>query len=71
MFSGRWDDSHPKDKDGNFFLDHDPNTFLLLLNYLRRNDQKRGTSVSTTVPIPSPELGGLLEYYGLTLSFYP
>jgi len=71
MFSGRWDDSLPKDKDGNFFLDHDPEVFMCLLKYLRMLDQKRGSNVYVPIPGDSCEVGGLLEYYGLTLSIYP
>jgi hypothetical protein len=35
MFSGRWDKSLPKDKDGNFFIDRMPEIFCPLLDFLR------------------------------------
>ena len=35
MFSGRWDESLPKDKDGNYFIDRRPDIFLPLLEFLR------------------------------------
>lgn len=72
MFGGRWDDSLVKDKDGNFFIDHDPETFLQLIRYLRKLDQKMGNkNVHVQVPAPHREFGGLLEYYNLTLAIYP
>jgi len=42
-FSGRWDESMEKDRDGNIFIDQDPENFLLLVNYLRlrMNNQSR------------------------------
>jgi hypothetical protein len=35
MFSGDWDESLPKDKNGDFFIDHEPEIFLPLLKFLR------------------------------------
>jgi hypothetical protein len=35
MFSGRWDESIAKDKDGNYFIDFEPALFLPLLGFLR------------------------------------
>jgi hypothetical protein len=34
-FSGRWDDTLPKNRDGYFFIDYTPDIFLPLLDYLR------------------------------------
>jgi len=34
-FSGRWDDSLEKDKDGNFFIDQDYSLFKYIIEYLR------------------------------------
>ena len=47
-FSGRWDDSMEKDRDGNIFVDQDPENFMLLINYLRmrmNNQLKRVPNV--------------------------
>ena len=70
-FSGRWDDSIAKDKDGNFFLDHDPTEFLKLINFLRMVDQKSRADLHVPVPIADINFCWLLEYYGLMLSVYP
>lgn len=51
-FSGRWDDSIEKDKDGNFFIDQDPKVFGVLLKYLRQGDQGKGDDIE--IPPPSP-----------------
>lgn len=74
MFSGRWDKSIQKDKDGNFFLDHDYFLFDLMLRHLR--NMAIGDSI---YPIfPSKEAGRgdvdfhrMVEYYGMTESIYP
>lgn len=71
QFSGRWDESLEKDKDGNFFIDQDPNVFLPLLNYLRQCDQKSCHDMYIKRPSPKPELCNMLEYYGLLSSIYP
>jgi BTB/POZ domain len=70
-FSGRWDDSIAKDKDGNFFLDHDPVVFLKLINYLRMVDQKSRADIDVPEPAADFQFCWLLEYYGLMLSIYP
>jgi len=52
-FSGRWDDSMEKDRDGNIFVDQDPENFMLLINYLRmrmNNQLKRVPSVHRPKP---------------------
>ena len=74
-FSGRWDDSLEKDKDGDFFIDQDFSLFNLMLTYLRNRsngDDKYG--------LKSPELKDkterfnfyrMVEYYGMTDGIYP
>ena len=69
-FSGRWDESLEKDKDGNFFIDQEFDLFMHMVNHLRK--KSNGTDL---YPVGSP-LGGhdyyrLLEYYGMTHSIYP
>ena len=71
MFSGRWDDSLTKDEDGHVFLDHDPDVFLKLINFLRMVDQKRRSDVDVPLPTADFEFCWLLEYYGLMLSVHP
>jgi BTB/POZ domain len=78
QFSGRWDDSLAKDADGNFFLDHPIELFLVLVNYLR--DRECETQLAP--PLQSPLLRSddvatrirfvrMLEHYNLTLGVYP
>lgn len=45
MFSGRWEDSLKKDKEGNVFLNFNPNCFKLILNYLRAQKTFRLPSI--------------------------
>jgi hypothetical protein len=70
-FSGRWDDSLEKDKDGNFFIDEDPEVFMILLNFLRKCDKKKRTDLEVPAPQPTFEFCWMLEYYDLMLAIYP
>lgn len=74
-FSGIWDDSLEKDRDGNFFIDQRFELFEPLINYLR--DRANGTVL---YPLPSPTFENakdkidfyrMLEYYSLTHGVYP
>lgn len=69
-FSGRWDDSLPKDKHGNFFIDEDAEVFLTLVNYLRKREKTPRDDLSIPLPIPSFTMCWMLEYYDLMLSIY-
>ena len=75
-FSGRWDDSIEKDKDGCFFIDQDFDLFRPLLLYLRTKANQREESL-----LPPPTLSEdkllrnsdfytMVEYYGLTHEIY-
>lgn len=70
-FSGRWDDSLEKDKDGNFFVDQDPEVFVLLLNFLRQCDQNKRHNIKIQPPHPTFAFCSMLEYYDLMCSVYP
>jgi hypothetical protein len=79
-FSGRWDDSIEKDRDGNFFIDQPFELFLPMIDHLR------GKACETPLasPVSSPELPffvnsakkyndfkRMVEYYGMTPGIYP
>ena len=60
-----------KDRDGNIFIDQDPENFLLLVNYLRlrMNNQSRKVP-EKNLPKPTYSLCYMLEYYGLMPAVY-
>ncbi|GAX27894.1 hypothetical protein FisN_21Hh244 [Fistulifera solaris] len=79
-FSGRWDESIEKDKDGNFFVDQRVEMFLPMIDYIRN---KQNETPSTYAP-QSPGLSDfannqkdygdfkrMVEYFGMTLGIYP
>jgi hypothetical protein len=79
MFSGRWDDSIAKDKDGNFFLDFPSDLVLPMIDYLRLKsiEPSRRKLLSPTVQ----SFGGdcdryedfirLMDHYGMTHAVFP
>lgn len=70
QFSGRWDESLAKDRDGNFFLDTSPDLFLPLINFLRAKSMETLHSSRVKPPTPTEDFLRLLEYYNLTLAVY-
>jgi hypothetical protein len=70
-FSGRWDDSMEKDRDGNIFVDEDPENFLILINYLRMRAKNRMGSVPYRHrPKATYAFCSMLEYYNLMPGIY-
>jgi len=73
-FSGRWDESLEKDRDGNIFMDEDPENFSMLLKFLRmrmKHPREGGGSVPQRhLPKPSYEFCSMLEYYNLMQGVY-
>eukprot|EP00984_Skeletonema_dohrnii_P009192 scaffold3511_cov144-Skeletonema_dohrnii-CCMP3373.AAC.1 len=73
-FSGRWDDSMEKDRDGNIFVDEDPDNFKMLLKFLRmrmKNNNQGGSSVPERHrPKATYEFCSMLEYYNLMQGVY-
>ena len=69
MFSGRWEDSLERDKDGAIFFDFNPQYFLVILEYLRA---KKIATPENPAPLPKvaedqmKSLNNLLEYLGLS-----
>ena len=68
-FSGRW--KLPKDKDGNVFIDEDPNLFLALISFLRSVSKQAPHSSLPAISNLSCEMERLLEHYNLTFRMYP
>ena len=71
-FSGRWDDSIEKDRDGNLFIDQPIELFEPLVNYLRA----KACETPLGPPVKSPYLSNyddrqdfyrMCEYFGMTL----
>ena len=74
MFSGRWDKSLARDKDGRIFLDHDPELITIILNYLRTKKIEDQSKPVRSPKIPDDkrdEFETILQYFGLTEFFYP
>jgi hypothetical protein len=74
MFSGRWEDSLERDKDGAIFFDFNPQYFLVILDYLRA---KKIATPEHPAPLPkvpedqSKSFNNLLEYLGLSDEIVP
>ena len=72
-FSGRWDDSMEKDRDGNIFVDEDPDNFRMLLKFLRmrmKNNNQGGSVPERHRPKATYEFCSMLEYYNLMQGVY-
>ena len=74
IFSGRWEDSLERDKDGAIFFDFNPQYFLVILDYLR---VKKIATPENPAPLPKvPEdqeksFNNLLGYLGLSDEIVP
>ena len=68
-FSGRWDDSMEKDRDGNYFVDADPDNFGILLKFLRMR-MTNGHVPVHHIPEATFEFCSMLEYYNLMPGVY-
>lgn len=70
-FSGKWDDSFARDAEGKIFLDHDPDLFVQLLNYLRMKETNDQFSSPPPSPPVSPGFDRLIAHYDIMLGVYP
>jgi BTB/POZ domain len=69
-FSKNWEGSLDKDKDGNIFVDQDPDLFLLLVSHLReKSNDVRNRGIES--PAVSTKFDRLLEYYEVMMAVYP
>ena len=72
MFSGRWEDRLTKDKDGNVFLDYDPECFKFILNYLRAKKMQSPERQAIILSPPQEKKNDywiLIDYLGLENEF--
>jgi len=67
-FGGRWDGSLPRDKDGAFFVDFDPDLFLPLLAYLRM--KRIQDTAAPVAPQTMPTVVGREAEFMQMLTFY-
>lgn len=74
-FSGRWDDSLEKDKDGNFFIDQPMELFGPMIDYLRA----KACETALAPPVTTPDFENekkrrdfvrMVEYFGRFLSSF-
>lgn len=79
-FSGRWDDSIEKDKDGNFFIDQPIEIFLPMIDFIRSKQSQ--TPLASAPRSPALQDFGnvqkkyddfkrMVEYFGATLVIFP
>ena len=74
MFSGRWETSLERDRDGCIFFDFNPQYFVLILDYLRAN---RVATPENPAPLPkvpddqAKNFNNLIEYLGLSDEIVP
>lgn len=73
-FSGRWEDSLEKDRDGNIFINQEYSLFKAMVDYLRNKEME-----TEAYPVPPPKFDGtskqdfyrMLSYYGMLFAIYP
>jgi hypothetical protein len=70
MFSGRWDDSLPKDPDGRFFIDQEYDKFGPLIRYLRELGNQTEFSEPPVPPPNGRPFYDMLEYYKMTFGIF-
>ena len=74
IFSGRWEESLTRDKDGNIFLDYDDELIKIIVNYLREKKIEDPSDPVTCPIIPQDKTKSfqrLIQYFGLTEFLYP
>ncbi|GFH59825.1 hypothetical protein CTEN210_16301 [Chaetoceros tenuissimus] len=69
-FSGRWDDSLEKDRDGNYFIDEDFDRFKMMIDCLRKK------AIATkdypySAPKGDTDFYRMLNYYNIMEGIYP
>jgi hypothetical protein len=77
-FSGRWDESMERDREGNFFIDQPFPVFELMVDYLRDAACQTPNAPPLTSPdftkisaVTKPRFLRMLEYYGMVLGIHP
>jgi BTB/POZ domain len=79
-FSGRWDDSLEKDRDGNFFIDQPPDLFIPMIDFLQCKTKETLQHLNVSFPSVDDFRGSfdrfkkfanMVEFYGLTAAVLP
>ena len=73
IFSGRWEESLTRDKDGNIFLDYDDELIKIIVNYLREKKIEDPSDPVTCPIIPRDKTKSfqrLIQYFGLAEFLY-
>ncbi|GAX29439.1 hypothetical protein FisN_16Hu120 [Fistulifera solaris] len=79
-FSGRWDESIAKDKDGNFFIDQPIELFLPMINFIRNKQCETLLEGAPSSPsletfnddeLKYGDFKRMVEYFGMTPGIYP
>jgi BTB/POZ domain len=79
-FSGRWDDSHEKDREDNFFINQPPDLFVPMIEFLQRIGNSIPAAEATRF-LTVEDFGGsndrfedfadMVEHYGMTTLVLP
>jgi hypothetical protein len=77
-FSGRWDESMERDREGDIFIDQPFPVFELMVNYLRAKACQTPNAPPLTSPnfnkitsVTKVDFHRMVEYYGMTLGIHP
>jgi preprotein translocase subunit YajC len=74
MFSGRWEESLKRDRNGRVFIDENSELIEIIVDFLRmkkREDPSKPAPPPTVQDDKKDNFLSLLNYYGLTEFFYP
>jgi hypothetical protein len=74
MFSGRWEESLKRDRNGRVFIDENSELIEIIVDFLRmkkREDPSKLAPPPTVRDEKKDNFLSLLNYYGLTEFFYP
>lgn len=74
-FSGRWEDSLEKDRDGNIFINQEYSLFKVMIDYLRNKEMETDLYPALAPKFESSDskqdFYRMLSYYGMLFAIYP